>query len=173
MIRFACRPLARLLAALCCLLATGCMGYRVGPVFKGDYKSVAVPMFKNKTLHPQLEAQITNAIIKDLQSDGTLRIESEDDADVVVTGIIVAYDRQPLRTSRDDTNIVTEYRIIITAEIEARNRRTGQTVIKRTKIKGQADTFTGSDLQSAELQVLPLVADDLAKQVVSLLVESW
>lgn len=161
------------LAALCCVLATGCMGYRVGPVLHADYKSVAVPMFKNKTLRPQLEAQITNAIIKGLQADGTVRIESTDDADVVVTGTIVDYERQFLRSSRDNTDVAREYRIIITAEIEARNRRTGQLVVKPVKIKGQADTFTGSDLQSAEFQVLPLVADDLARQVVSLLVESW
>jgi hypothetical protein len=155
------------------LLAGGCMGYRVGPVLHADYKSVAVPMFHNKTLHPQLEAQITNAIIKGLQADGTLRIESQDNADVMVSGAIVDYERRELRSAREDTGVAREYRIIITAEIQARNRRTGEWVVKPTKIKGQADTFIGSDLQSAEFQVLPLVADDLARQVVSLLVESW
>jgi len=165
--------LASTLGALCCALLAGCMGYRVGPVLHADYKSVAVPMFKNRTLRPQLEAQITNAIIKALQADGTLRIESTDDADVVVTGAIVDHERIELRSARTDTDVAREYRIAITAEIEARNRRTGQMVVKSTRIKGQADTFIGSDLQSSELQALPLVADDLARQVVSLLVESW
>jgi hypothetical protein len=173
MIRFARRSVRCALGTLCCVLAAGCAGYHVGPVLHADYKSVAVPMFKNKSLHPQLEAQITNAIIKRLQADGTLRVESQDDADVVVSGTVVGYDRRFLRSSRDNTNVAREYRIIITAEIEARNRRTGQVVVKLTTIKGAADTFIGSDLQSAEFQVLPLVADDLARQVVSLLVESW
>lgn len=173
MSRFARRPVLLVLAAACCAFVTGCVGYRLGPVLKADYKSVAVPMFRNKTLHPQLEAQITNAIIKRLQADGTLRVESQPNADIVVTGVIVKFDRDELRSVREDTGVAREYRINITAEIEARDTRTGKLVIEKTTVTGRGETFIGSDLQSAELQVLPLVADDMARQVVGMLTESW
>jgi glycosyltransferase involved in cell wall biosynthesis len=83
-----CRASASLAVLLVALLTAGCAGYRLGPTLSADYKSVAVVMFKNKTLKPQLEAQITNGIIKRLQADGTLRVDSEANADIVVTGFI-------------------------------------------------------------------------------------
>ena len=161
------------LSILCCLLCLGCMGYHLGPVLKADYKSVAIPMFKNKTLKPQLEAQVTNGIIKRLQSDGTLRVEPKESADIIVTGQILRYRRSTLRALRTEAATPREFRISIDAQVEARDRVTGKVVLQPTVVTGSADTFIGDDLQSAQEQALPLIADDLARQVVSLLVESW
>ena len=162
-----------ILAGLGCILAAGCMGYHVGPVLKADYRSVAVPMFGNKTYKPQVEAQVTNGIIKRLQADGTLRVDSMAKADVIVIGDIIRYNRLELRLAQQDTKIPREYRLVITVHVEAHDRRTGKAVLKPTDVSGSADMFIGSDLQSAEYQALPLAADDVARQVVSLLVESW
>ena len=161
------------LGILSVLLFAGCMGYHLGPVLKADYKSVAVVMFKNRTLQPQLEAQVSNGIIKRLQSDGTLRVESKEDADIILTGQILHYRRAQLRALRTEALTPREYRLFIDARVEARNRVTGDLVLKPTVVTGSADTFIGTDLESAEEQALPLIADDLARQVVSLLTESW
>ncbi len=155
------------------VITTGCMGYRVGPVLKANYRSVAVPMFKNETLVPRIEAPITNAVIKQFQSDGALRVEHAPAADLIVTGRITDYSRSALRSLRLDTGVTREYRISITAVVEARSVRDGAVVLKRQKITGSADTFIGTDQQSAELQVLPLVADDIARQLVRMLTEDW
>jgi len=161
------------LSVLTALLCFGCMGYHLGPVLKANYKSVAVVMFKNKTLQPQLEAQVSNGIIRRLQSDGTLRVESKENADIILTGQILHYRRQELRALQTAVLTPREYRINIDARVEARDRVTGDLVLSPKVITGSADTFIGTDLQSAEEQALPLIADDLARQVVSLLTESW
>lgn len=164
----------RALTLLCLLALTGGLGcYHLGSAGKLGYRSVAVPMFKNRTLKPQVEAQITNAIIKRLQADGTLRVNWEADADVVVTGAITRFDRDALRMQKDDSKAPREYRLSIEVLVEARDRVTGKVVLKPTTLTGHADAFIGNDLQSAEQQSLPLIADDVARQVVSLLVESW
>lgn len=155
------------------LFASGCLGYRVGPVHKSNYRSVAVPMFQNETLMPQLEAQVTNAVIKRFQSDGMLEIRATDHADVVVTGSIVNYERVALRSLKLDTGTTREYRVRITAEISAKESGSGKPVIEKQKFVGTAETFIGEDQQSAEFQALPLVADDLARQIVHALTEAW
>ncbi|MEI6085071.1 MAG: LptE family protein [Verrucomicrobiota bacterium] len=162
----------RLLSFAAVLLLTGCAGYRVGPTQPLPYRSVAVPMFQNKTLVPQLEAQVSNAIIKRLQSDGTLQVRSVAEADVVVTGVIQKYKRRLLRTQSNDTNTPREYELTIVARIEVRDHA-GKLVFDPAKVEGSAETFIGDDLQSAEEQALPLIADDLAKRVVTLLAERW
>lgn len=155
------------------LVAFGCAGYHVGPVTKRNFTSIAVPMFRNETLRPQLEAQVSNAIIKRLQQDGSLRIESEARADVILNGKVFRYQRNALRTLRSDTGVPREYEIVITVRVEAHDRRTGETVLKSTEIEGKSDVFIGEDQQSAEEQVLPLVADDIGRKIAGLLVESW
>jgi hypothetical protein len=159
--------------ALVCLFAFGCAGYHVGPVTKRNFKSIAVPMFRNMTLRPQIEAQISNAIIQRLQQDGSLRIESEPRADVVLKGSITKYNRQALRSLRTDTGVPREYEITITVRFEATDRRTGETVLRLTEVEGKSDVFIGEDQQSAEEQALPLIADDIGKRITGLLVESW
>ena len=161
------------LAFLAAVFASGCAGYRLGPTLGAQYRTVAVPMFRNKTYHPQLEAQITNGIIKRFQADGTLQVDSVANADVILTGVITQYRRHNLRSSRTDTGAPREYRVSIEARIEARDRVTGKIVLASTLVTGSADTFIGNDLQTAEAQLLPLIADDLAKQVVTLLAEQW
>jgi hypothetical protein len=159
--------------ALTCLFVFGCAGYHVGPVTKRNFKSIAVPVFRNTTLRPQIEAQISNAIIQRLQQDGSLRIESEPRADVVLKGSIIKYNRQALRSLRTDTGVPREYEITITVRVEATDRRTGETALKSTDVEGKSDVFIGEDQQSAEEQALPLIADDIGKRIAGLLVESW
>jgi hypothetical protein len=151
----------------------GCAGYHVGPVTKTNFHSIAVPMFRNETLLPQLEAQISNAVIQRLQQDGSLQIEPRPRADVVLIGAVERYDRIALRSLETDAGVPREFRISITVRVEATDRRTGETVLKSTEVVGTSDVFIGEDQQSAEMQALPLVADDIAKRVAGLLVESW
>jgi len=163
----------RTVALFLSLLTAGCAGYHVGPVTKRDFKTIAVPMFRNRTLRPQLEAQITNAIIKGLQEDGSLRLQSEANASVVLEGDVIHYERTVLRLLQSDTRVPREFEIAITVRVEARDRQTGQVVLRPTEVIGKSDVFIGSDQQSAEFQALPLIADDIAHKVVGLLVESW
>jgi len=160
------------LSLVAVLLLTGCAGYHLGATQDLPYRSVAVPMFKNMTLLPQLEAQVSNAIIKRFQSDGTLEIRSVAEADVVLTGVILKYKRRPLRTLQTNTGTPREYKLTIAVRIEARDHA-GKLIFEPTTVEGSAETFIGDDLQSSEAQALPLIADDLAKRVVTLLAERW
>ncbi len=168
--------LSPLLLPICSLLAglalSGCAGYKLGSVDAG-YKTVAVPVFRNQTTKPQLEAPLTNALLRRIQADGSLQVKWADEADVVVNGVILSYDRQVLRSLPAETRTPREYRLRIEVLVEAKHRRTGEVIISPTKFSGQADTFIGSDLQTAENQALPLIADDLARQIVSQLTEKW
>ena len=168
--------MSRALAAwvvLTSLCVVGCAGYHVGPVTRRSFNTIAVPMFHTDTLRPQLEAQISNAIIRRLQEDGSLRIKSQADADAILTGTVIRYQRTALRTLRTDTNVPREYEVAITVRVEARDRRTGEILLKSTEVEGKSDVFIGEDQQSAEEQALPLVADEIGRRVAGLLVESW
>lgn len=152
---------------------TGCAGYQLGPTGNSAYRTVAVPMFKNKTLKPQLEAPVTNAILKRFQTDGTLRVVEAVDADVVLSGEITKFYRREVRTLRADIDTPREYRTFIEVVVNAQNRATGKPVFPAQTITGSTDTFVGTDLQSADQQAIPLIAENLARRVVTLVAEQW
>jgi hypothetical protein len=87
-----------------------------------------------------------------------------------LTGAIVHYDRIQLSFQPTDVLTPRQYRVVIAAQVTARERRSGKVLLNR-RVTGQSTVFVGSDLPSAERQALPLVADDLAKNITGLLVD--
>ena len=86
---------------LLAFLVGGCAGYHLGPATPAHLrhiKTIAVPTFANTTLMPRIEVLVTGTVIKQFQQDGTFRIASEDQADAVLKGEIVAVNRSPARS---------------------------------------------------------------------------
>src|SRR5829696_6241340 len=76
-----------LLLSLLALCFPGCAGYQLGPVkpkLMADVRSIAVASFKNDTLEPRVEVMLANAVIKQIQQDGTYRVADEKSADAIL-----------------------------------------------------------------------------------------
>jgi len=161
------------LALIPCLF--GCAGYRLGPtggVAAGE-KSIQVMPFSNQTLEPRLTDAVTAQLRKQFQRDGTFRLATHDDGDIVVTGIITKYTRHELSFQPADTLTARDYRLSMTAQVTARERISGKVVLDQ-EITGFTLLRVGPDLVSSERQILPLLAGDLAKNVTSRLADgSW
>lgn len=156
------------------LLVAGCAGYKLGPtngVVAGE-KKIQITPFLNHTLEPRLGDAVTTAVRQSIQRDGTYRLASHGDADIVVTGVVTKYTRHELNFEPHDVLTVQDYRVSVTAQITARDVSTGNT----TNWTSTAYTLVrvGSDLSSSERQAMPVLADELAKNVTGSLVDgSW
>jgi hypothetical protein len=164
-----------LLLGLLALGLSGCAGYRLGPtagVAAGE-KSVQVMPFSNQTLEPRLGEAITAQMRKELQRDGTYRLATHDDGDIIVSGVVISYLRIPLSFQPSDALTVTDYSVKLTALVTARERTTGKVLLNQ-RVTGSTLVIVGSNLTSAERQAQPLLAADFAKNATALLVDgSW
>ena len=160
---------------LLALVLTGCSSYTLGPT-NGDAageKSVQVSPFANQTLEPHLTDAVTTEIRKRLQQDGTCRLDTHNNGDIILTGVITRYDHQEISAQPGDILTVQDYRLELTAQVTAHSRATGKVIFERS-VSGYATMRVGSDLVSAERQTMPVLAQDLAKNVVALLAEgTW
>lgn len=159
-----------LLLALC-----GCAGYRLGPTtgFAPGEKSVQIAPFENKTLEPGLTDAVTAQLRKEFMRDGSYRLATHDDGNIIVSGIITEFRRRELTFSPRDTLTVRDYRLSITAEVTATERGTGKKLISQP-VSGYMLVRVGDDLASTERQALPILAQDLAKNICELLTDgSW
>ena len=154
------------------LAFTGCAGYRLGPTngLEAREKSVLIEPFANHTLEPRLTDPISSQLRKQLQRDGTFQLATGSSADILLTGVITRYQRVVLTLSPNDVLTAQDYRITVTAQVTARERSTGRVLLDQP-VTGSTLIQVGTDITSAERQALPLLAGDLARNVVGLLVD--
>lgn len=168
-------PLTRLLPVLLAGWAAGCAGYRLGPTngVPARERSIQVALFENATLEPRLSAAVAQALRKRLQQDGTFRLATHGEGDVIVTGVIVAYERFAVSFQPDDVVAVRDYGLVMRARVKALERASGRVLLDQ-EVGGRATVRVGADQASAERQVLPVLAGDLADNVAARLVDgTW
>lgn len=166
---------------LAALLFGSCAGYHVGPIKPtrmAKVTTIAVPSFKNDTLLPRVEVLLANAVIKQLQQDGTYRIVRENEADAIFQGHLEQVVRRPARSVRGNVLLTREYLLTLRCTYEVTDRVTGAILDRRAAL-GQAAFFVSgtdaiaADLTQDERQAIPIAAENLAKDIVSHLSEGW
>lgn len=160
---------------LVALALTGCAGYQLGPTngAAAGAKSVQVIPFSNQTMEPHLGETVTAEMRRAVQRDGTFKLASHDDGDIIVSGMIVNYLRVPLAFQPSDALTVTDYSLKMLGHVTARERSTGKVLLDRSVV-GSTLVIVGSDLTSAERQALPLLANDFARNATALLADpTW
>ena len=159
---------------LAAILSAGCAGYHLGPVNSNAVageKSIEIAPFNNQTLQPRLGDAVTQALRERMQTDGTYRLATRGPGDIVVTGVITAYTREGVGFLRSDVATAVNYRVQVTAHVTARE---GGKVLLDKNVNGYTLVQVGTDLTDAERQSLPLLAEDLARNIAELLTEgAW
>jgi hypothetical protein len=158
---------------LATLALSGCAGYKLGPTngIAAGSKSVQVNPFTNRVLEqPRLTETVTLSLRKRLQQDGTFHLDTHNEGDILVSGAIVDYHRAHLSFQPRDILTPRDYRVTIWAEVNARDRSSGKTLLTR-RVRGHTTVRVGQDLVSAERQAIPLAAEDLARNITALLVD--
>jgi hypothetical protein len=150
------------------LLLAGCAGYRLGPSngLEAGARSIQILPPQNETLEPRVSDAFSHALRKQIQRDGTFRLRTSGEGDVVVTTTITRYHRQGLTFQRGDTLTVRDYNIQLFARVRAFDRVTGRNIVNR-EFHGRTTVRVGNDQSSAERQALPLLAEQLAHTVAS------
>jgi hypothetical protein len=153
-------------------VAAGCTSYRLGSSLPEGIESLYVPSLVNETAEPQLDAEVTRAVVREFQRDGTLRLASATEADARLEGTLVSFKLEPLRYERDEGRTAREYRLRIGANIRLIRADTDEVVVKRY-VEGDATFDFFGDLASSKIQALPAASRDLAHDIVEAVVETW
>jgi len=156
-------------------LLAGCAGYHLGPVnhVVAGEKSIEVQPFNNLTLQPRLGDAVSQALRERLQTDGTYRLATHGNGDIVVTGVITRYVRDSLSYLPGAVQTAENYHVTITAHVTARELKNGKLLLDKN-VNGATLVQVGTDLANAERQSAPLLAEDLARNITQLITEgAW
>lgn len=155
------------LLALVTLLLAGCGVYSFSSSSLGGVKTIAVPTFENSSLQYGIQEDLTREIINRLIQDNTLKVVGAADADAILRGEVVKYERNAYTYDKSDN--VSEYKVNIYVNFVL-ERKGGKSLAERTNMLGfgvySATTQTEDD---GKLQAV----DKLAQDIVDELTKSW
>lgn len=171
-------PRAR--AALCAIAAT-CLascaadpsrGYSFSSSFDDDVRTVHVEMFDNSTFFHGAEIDLTEAIIKRIQSTTPWVVTSPENADTILSGAIT--DATLLMTMRGRrSGLVDEQGYQLTIQFEWRDARTSRVLASRSNFR-TTETFVPARAAGEPIEVGRRgAADDLARHIVAEMRSNW
>ena len=133
-------------------------------------KTVAVPIFQNKTSEPDIEKVITEAVIERIQSLGQLRITTVDRADAILYGTVDGY-KPRISLAFDKDFQVKEYRLRITAQVELKSVKSDQLIWGKRKLVAKSEYLVKEDVlatQDAERAAQKVAAFELARDLITM-----
>jgi hypothetical protein len=117
----------------------GC-GYTNKSSLDAKYRTVAVAGFHNKSREYDLEAPLTNAILRKFVNDGRLQIAKPDDADLLVEGQILDYKLKGLTYAGRDKP--TQFLVVITASVRVTDTKTNEVLWQEKVLAGETTFYT-------------------------------
>ncbi len=144
------RPLERvgalsLLAIALCAL--GC-GYSTRSSLDPQYQTIFVRAFENYSKEYDFQAPLTNAVIRKFITDGRLKVVNQDQADLLLEGVILSYDLKGLTYDRNDE--VTQFLCAVTAGVRLTDTKTGKVLWEEPSMAGETSFYTRASGQSSD-----------------------
>ena len=154
--------------------ALGGCGYSFHGTLPDHVKTVAVPIFVNRTQQPAVEGVITRAIVDAFATNGRLRVVRPEDADSILEGEVVQYSVGAIAV--DPSLNVQQYRLGVTLNLRMRDVRLNRLLFAETNFSEQVDFLVaGSVAQtlSVEAGALQRAATEIGRSVVSLALDRF
>ena len=132
------------------LIATGCgyskpgdpssnSWYQWKSLYREDVKSVAVPIFKNRSYDRGVEFTLTKAIVNQIEMRTPYKVQPKDRADTILEGEIIDVTRQTI-SSDSRADIPQEQLYVVRINFVWKDLRSGQILCERRNFQ-QTATF--------------------------------
>jgi len=165
--------ISRLLPCLLLLAATLSLpscGYSSKSLYNTHIRTVAVPIFTNKTFRRDWEFKLTEAIDKNIESRTPFKIASQKDADTVLTGEIVSMDENVL-TRRFGTGLPRESEITVVVNFQWKDLRSGRVIVERKSFNRSATEIPQINERIDDAEQLAI--ERLAAAIVEQMQSDW
>lgn len=126
---------------------SGC-GYTTKSSLDKKYQTIAVSAFLNQSKEYDLQAPVTNAVIRKFTADGRLRVVPAERADLLLEGMILNYSLKGLTYDRKDR--VTQFLCIVTAGVRVKEVKTNKILWQDAAVTGETTFYTRASGQSSD-----------------------
>jgi len=155
------------------LWMVGCANYKMGSTPKGggmqDIRVLYVPMAVNETDESAVPGPVTNAILQEIDQDGTFRHARKDESDAILEVTVKKIERSNIQQSVEQYLTTLQYQLIVTLEYRVYSMKNKKEVISKASVRGYTTFFVQGDQTESQRQALPLAAQNAAQNLVTAL----
>lgn len=149
------------------VLVSGCAStYAWKSSVPKDMRTVAVPVFVNKSNLQEIGAIAARQILREFQREGTFKLVRNEDSVVEIQGEITSSSLERMASARHTGQRMTGYNFKIKANVSVIDHKNGRVLVDNKTYVGSAPLTAGDDLMNAERKASGAAADDLARQIV-------
>jgi hypothetical protein len=134
-----------------------------------DIRVLYLPSVVNETDETAVPGPVTNAILQEIDRDGTFRHARKDEADAILEVTVKKIERSPIQQSVEQYLTTLQYQLTITLEYRVYSMKEKKEVIPKATISGYTTFFVQGDQTESQRQALPLAAQNVAQNLVSAL----
>ncbi len=173
-----------LVIVLACLLGMVGCGYStrtISPMMAGKQTIYVAPFINrvdytqesrtNSLYVPMIETRITNDVAQRFLSYGRLKIAREHEADLILKGELLGYQRSTLRYDTDDN--IEEYRVRVIVSFVLWDTREDRAILTENGFSGDATYFLSGPRATSEDVAVDEAIKDLARRLVDRVIEDW
>ena len=147
-------------------------GYSAQELYPRDVRTVAVPIFDNRTFYRGVEFDVTEALIKELELRTPYKVVRGEVADTALLGVVTDV-RQRTLSRTFDGGIPQEQQVRVTVRFEWKDMRSGRVLRSRSAMTGTGE-FVGTFPVSETFEVAQHTASaELARDIVSVMRRDW
>jgi hypothetical protein len=168
------RRVGRALGLIVAVVALAGCGYSTRGSLPDHIKTVAVPIFKNRTLEPGVESAITSGVVNAFSSGGRVKVVPIDEADAILQGEVVGYSLDGL--SFDTNANVRAYRLRLVLNVEFRDVRRSAMLWRQEGLSETSDFQVAgqvSDTIARGQGAVQQAAAEIGRKVVNLAVDRF
>ncbi|MDD5433923.1 MAG: LptE family protein [Nitrospira sp.] len=136
-------------------------------------RSISIPVFKNKTMEPILEEEITSEVIRGFINDRRLEVADKSVSDLILYGSITSYKESPLSFDKSQNSL--ENRITVTVHIKLRQQSAENPLLEIDMTKN-AEYSVSSDVmltRAAKLSAIKELARNLSEEISDRILWGW
>jgi hypothetical protein len=162
-----------IIMALTLLSGAGCANYRLKTAVPDELRTIAVPVFENASGFPEIDALVTQEVLREFQREGTFKLARLDDASLKLLGKLESSKNEPVNFDRNFSSRASEYRHTLTARITLVERGSGKLLIDDMPIKANTTFLVRGDMLTGLQDAQPRIARELARAITDAVLAHW
>ena len=140
--------------------------------FSQQFRAIAIPVFANSTPDRKIAPNITEALIKEIQTFTPWKVTGQGQADTILRGTVTNY-RLVLLSKDPTTGLANEMMVEATINFDWVNLKTGESIVKRSSFTASALFTPSRPLQQPIDLGRFQVAQTMAREIVDTLQADW
>ena len=150
-----------ILTAMIFSLFAGCGYYSFKGALPSYLKSVAIPIFVDRTAYPGIQELVTDSVIESFVTDNTLKVVDESKADIILTGTIQSVNQRAAAVKSGET--VSEYQIYVNVKVVCEDVKMSKKLYEKVFSQyGLMSNTGGQDEKDAAINsAVELITEDI------------